>query len=105
MSRPSGAAIRAAAERGVREAAEHILDVARENAPKDQGDMGENAGVEMSGTTATIEFREDYSVKQHEDMRLNHPNGGGPKFLEKAMGSERARARQIVGEHIRRALG
>lgn len=102
--RPTVADIRMAAERGVQEAAEHILKVARENAPEDEGDLKEQSDVEMSGTTATITFREVYAKKQHEDMRLKH-DSGGPKFLERAMGSERTHARQIIADHVRRALG
>lgn len=105
MSRPSLAAVRAAAEAGVKEAAEAILKAARENAPVDEGDLRESGDVTMSGMTATITFDEVYAKKQHEDMRLQHPGGGGPKFLERAMGSERTRARQIIADHIRRSLG
>lgn len=104
MTRPNLGEVRAAAERGVREAAEHILEVARENAPVDEGDLRSSGKVETSGTTATITFDEVYSLKQHEDMRLNHDTGG-PKYLEKALGSEREQARKIIADNIRRALG
>lgn len=38
-------------------------------------------GTVVAGDAATA----DYAVRQHEDLTLNHPNGGGAKFLERAM--------------------
>lgn len=105
MSRPDLAQLRAAVSRGVNEAAEHVLKAAQENVPVEDGDLRDSGEVTMSGTTATVAFTAPYSKKQHEDMRLRHPNGGGPKYLERALAGERDQVRTIIATHLRRALG
>lgn len=43
-----------------------------------------------------------YAVRQHEDLSLNHPNGGGAKFLELAMADfSGATGNDIVGAKMR----
>lgn len=84
-------------ERAVREEAELILEVAKNpqlipiksGAMRDSGRVTETVtrGNEIS---TTIEFggsspSSRYTYWQHENMEINHPNGGGPKFLEKAL--------------------
>lgn len=49
---------------------------------------------------------EDYAIRQHEDMSLRHPNGGGPKFLERAMQdfASPSTGGQIVGAKLRAGM-
>ena len=42
-------------------------------------------GQFASGRQVTISVDTPYAVKQHESFHLQHPRGGGPKFLEKAV--------------------
>jgi hypothetical protein len=88
---------------GMVELAEKILERAtsRDLIPWLSGDMARSGKVKVvdrdvfSGrfqrAVAEITFSQlspngyPYPVRQHEDFSLNHPNGGGPKFLEKAM--------------------
>lgn len=37
-----------------------------------------------------------YALKQHEDLSLNHPNGGEAKFLEKPARSMRKEMRDVI---------
>lgn len=37
------------------------------------------------GTLVRVSVDTPYAAKAHEDLRLKHPRGGGPKFLEHAL--------------------
>lgn len=77
--------------------AEKILERAKQRdlMPYKSGDLMESGAVnaqnrnafsgQFSATVARIVFSAPYAVRQHEDTSLNHPNGGGPKFLERAV--------------------
>lgn len=55
-------------------------------------------GAVVAGDAATA----DYAVRQHEDLTLAHPHGGGPKFLERAiMDYAGATGNAIVGATAR----
>lgn len=43
-----------------------------------------------------VGYRAPYAVKQHEDLTLNHPNGGEAKFLERPVREMRAQMRATV---------
>jgi hypothetical protein len=56
--------------------------------------------------TAGDAATEAYAIRQHEDLSLQHPHGGGPKFLERAMldfGSP-GTGGQIVGAKLRAGM-
>lgn len=76
--------------------AEKILDRAKQRdlIPYKSGEL-QGSGVvnaqnrnafsgQFSSTVARIVFTAPHAVRQHEDTSLHHPNGGGPKFLERA---------------------
>lgn len=84
--------VEAGAKKGLAEIAVHVLEAAKRDVPvgdpaldpdpsvslKESGKIELHAG----GRFASVTFDTPYSAKQHEDMRLKHPRGGGPKFLE-----------------------
>jgi hypothetical protein len=67
-----------------------VLLASRGLVPVDLGDLRDSGDVDdpkISGgeVSVTLHYGNgdvDYALVQHEDMSLNHPNGGEPKFLE-----------------------
>jgi hypothetical protein len=47
--------------------------------------LAESGRIERHGDGLVIIFDTPYAAKQHEDQRLQHPRGGGPKYLEHAV--------------------
>lgn len=45
-----------------------------------------------------------YAEQEHEDLTLNHPNGGQAKFLEVAMHSEHEAIRAAISERLAEVL-
>ena len=84
-------------ERALQEEAQRTLEIAqgRDLIPIKSGAMqasGEVSETEISGATTTIHISfggsspsDRYTYIQHEDLSINHPNGGGAKFLEIAL--------------------
>jgi len=84
-------------ERAVREEAEHVLEIAKSpalipiksHAMQESGEVTETT-IRGNEISTNIQFggsspSDRYTYIQHEDMTINHPNGGGAKFLEKAL--------------------
>lgn len=98
-------AVREAAARGLRDAAEHVLDVSNKAAPRDTGEMvksGEVSKVASTRLQATVSYSKYYAPFVHEDMTARHPKGGKAKFLEQAFLTERKRVAEIVADALRR---
>lgn len=108
-------AVQAAGELGVEAAGKLLLDAAISLAPKDTGAMANSGTVDREGLTVAVSFgREDaagragadtaaYTVIQHEDMTLNHPNGQA-KFLETPMHSDAERLLAAIAAAVRVVL-
>lgn len=89
--------IKSDAEEGLYEALEQagnrVLDQAERDMPvgdprldPDPGTALRRAGrVVRDGKGVIVVIDTPYAAKQHEDMTLDHPRGGGPKFLENAV--------------------
>lgn len=113
--------LRALPERALRAAgaelyqrAEAIMADAKENyVPVDLGALRDSGHVEPpvfadDGVRVTLGFggaAQDYALIQHEDMSLHHPNGGGPKFLERPLLQHGETLVQDMADGIRSALG
>src|SRR3954470_6231166 len=99
-------AMKRGAEEGLLALAHEIAAMADRNAPK--GDpavdpdpkMHLHAEVEKSGLGYVIVYREPYAAKAHEDVRLKHPRGGGPKFLESAMKAAIPQMDRVIGTAV-----
>jgi nitrous oxidase accessory protein NosD len=64
---------------------ETILESSKALAPIDTGLMVNTADVSMiNPNRVEVRYNTDYSLYVHEDMSMNHPNGGQAKFLEQA---------------------
>ena len=98
-----------AAQSGLREAAEALLEESNARAPSLSGDLRAAGYVKIDDLTATIGYQSpkgyDYIARQHEDLDYKHPRGGEAKFLEKAETAMRGRLERIVGNAVRSELG
>jgi hypothetical protein len=52
------------------------------------------------GNLVEISFNTPYAAKQHEDLRLKHPRGGGPKYLERALTTVMPQLANIVAARV-----
>lgn len=50
---------------------------------------------------ASVTFDQVYAKYQHEVLELNHPRGGGPKYLENAMKDKYVRYLRGLAESVR----
>lgn len=105
------AAERAAAERGLRKAAEHLLGVSRQLVPIEEGTL-ERSGdpsvrpgaLSQDGLRAAVSYDTVYAVRQHEELTWRHDAGRQAKYLEQPANTERPVMAEILAAEIRRAL-
>ncbi|MEV7011545.1 hypothetical protein [Streptosporangium sp. NPDC051022] len=107
------AAERAGAIKGLQVAAEHLLQVSREQVPHEEGtlersgDPAERPGavsVADGELRAAVSYDTVYAVRQHEELTWKHDEGRKAKYLEDPMNSERQVMGEIVAAEIRRSL-
>jgi len=92
-------------------AAHHILDASQPLVPVEHGDLKASGHVE---TVAPLHARivydavspegYPYGIRQHEDMSLNHPNGGQAKFLEQPMHTDAQEVASLMAAALRKAF-
>lgn len=75
-------------------------------APVRSGALRASARVHASATEVRVSYGAPYAMVQHEDASLRHPNGGGSKFLSRAIEDPAtiAEAEQILASALRGAL-
>lgn len=105
----------AALRDGADDLAAVIVTEARALAPVDTGEL--RAGIQAERSTlqgdqvrgavvAGVGVSAPYALIQHEDLTLQHPGGGGPKFLERAVNrNSGSTGAAIAGRRLRRLLG
>ncbi|MCA1219891.1 minor capsid protein [Streptomyces sp. 8L] len=100
------AQLRAAETLGLRLAAEHVLQVANERVPIEEGTLERSgtATVDESSLTAAVAYDTPYAVRQHEDMTARHDPGRRAKYLESAVTDESNTAAEIIAAQVRRSL-
>jgi hypothetical protein len=93
--------------RGLRLAAEHILQVSKTQVPLEEGTL-ERSGkvtVDESRLEAAVSYDTVYAVRQHEELTWHHPvPGRKAKYLEDPMREEHDRAMEIIAAQVRRWL-
>ncbi|MFF0894738.1 hypothetical protein [Streptomyces sp. NPDC003278] len=100
------AAVRAAAVRGVRLGAEHLLEASRRRVPIEEGTL-ERSGVvsvDEGSLTAAVSYDSPYAVRQHEELGYRHDAGRSAKYLERPMHEENGAITEIIAAQVRRAL-
>lgn len=90
---------------GLMAAAQHVLAVSNSRIPLDEGHLMRSGGVDVDeqAMKASVYYTAIYAPRQHEELDWNHAPGREAKFLEKSMIEQRARVREIIAEHTRRA--
>lgn len=97
---------RQAAARGLRKAAEHILQVSRSQVPHEEGTL-ENSGtasVDSNALRGAVSYDTPYAVRQHEELDWRHDNGRKAKYLEDPMRDERGVVGDLIATELRREL-
>jgi hypothetical protein len=102
------ATVQDAAREGVRRIAEEVLRLARDNAPKGDPSVDPHPDIALEDTGKLVEdddgiviiFTAPYAAKQHEDVNLKHPRGGGAKYLQTALESVIPRAQRVVAHDV-----
>ncbi|MFF4454990.1 hypothetical protein [Streptomyces goshikiensis] len=100
------AAIHAAAGRGRRIGAEHVLGASRKRVPINEGTLERSGAVsddEISGTSA-ISYDTPYAPRVHEDMSARHLPGRSAKFLESVLAETSGEVQALIAAEIRREL-
>ncbi|MFM9613913.1 hypothetical protein [Streptomyces niveiscabiei] len=106
----NGAAVlrgtRAGAVRGLRLAAEHVLERSRRRVPIEEGTLERSgvASVDEGALIAGVSYDTPYAIRQHEDLNLRHDNGRSAKYLERAVTEEAAAVAEIIAAQVRRSL-
>ncbi len=98
-------AITEAAQTGIYEAAEALLDQAIEKTPVQDGILRASGMATQEGLQAAVSFNTPYAVKQHEELGYQHPGGGEAKYLEKPANSFGPTMESIVAQAILRDTG
>ena len=94
--------ISGATARGLALSAEHILSVANQSVPIEEGTLQRSgvASTDPENFQAAVSYDTPYAVRQHEEMNYRHDGGRSAKFLENAMNSELNTVRQIIARTI-----
>ena len=101
-----------AARRGLKLAMEHLLQVANDYVPIEEGTLMRSgtASVDDESLTGAVSYSAyntqddyDYAVRQHEDLTLHHAPGRKAKWLEESAWDEEHTMAEIIAEQIRRA--
>lgn len=99
-------ALARATPRGLRLAAEHLLQVSRTQVPLEEGTLERSgeAMVDKRKLEAAVSFSTPYAVRQHEDLTLRHDGGRKGKYLEDPMHSERPTMLDLIAAEARKGL-
>jgi hypothetical protein len=100
------AQMRAGAVRGLRLAAEHVLQVSRTQVPLEEGTLERSgtATVNEHDLTASIDYDTPYAIRQHEELTYRHAPGRKAKYLEDPLNEEAGTVRALIAAQVRRAL-
>ncbi|HZM83827.1 MAG TPA: hypothetical protein VFC19_49545 [Candidatus Limnocylindrales bacterium] len=94
------------AAKGLRSAAEHLLQVSRELVPLEEATLERSgkADLDRGNLQATVSFNTVYAVRQHEELTWRHAPGRQAKYLEGPFVTEHEVLQGLIQAQIRRAL-
>lgn len=97
---------RAGALRGLRLAAEHILQKSRERVPIEEATLERSgvATVDETEMTAAVSYDTPYAIRQHEELTYRHYAGRTAKYLEGPLTEEAGTVTEIIAAQVRRSL-
>lgn len=97
------AAIRAAAQRGLNDAAEVVKQESIQRTPKETGELRNDCKTASGDLEAAVYYDLPYAARQHEEVGWHHEHGEA-KFLENAVIAKRQEVGQVIAQAIRSAL-
>jgi hypothetical protein len=88
------------------DAGENILEEANRTIPHDEGVMQDSGSVSIAsdGSEAAIYYDTPYTVRQHEDTSLRHPNGRRAKWLELTLQERGSTVVQWIATEYKRLM-
>lgn len=97
---------RRGAARGLRVGLEHLLNVARDRVPIEEGTLERSGAVTVdeANLEGAVSFDQPYAVRQHEDMTLRHDAGRTAKYLEGPLDEEQGTILALIAAQVRRSL-
>ncbi|MFF9507294.1 hypothetical protein ACF1BU_14295 [Streptomyces sp. NPDC014724] len=97
---------RAGAVRGLRIAAEHVLERSRRRVPIEEATLERSgvASVDEGALTAGVSYDTKYAVRQHEELNYQHDAGRTAKYLERPVTEEAGTVADIIAAQVRRSL-
>lgn len=97
---------RAGAARGLRLAAEHVLERSRARVPIEEGTLERSgvASVDEDALTAGVSYDTPYARRVHEDLNARHDAGRTAKYLEGPLTEEQGTVAEIIAAQVRRSL-
>ncbi|MFG3438329.1 hypothetical protein ACGF0J_13890 [Nonomuraea sp. NPDC047897] len=100
------AEFRRAAARGLRLATEHVLAVANQRVPHDEGTLERSgaAVVDEAELRGVVSYDTPYAVVQHENLDYQHKAGRAAKFLELAVREESEVVKLMIAKQLRQVL-
>lgn len=92
--------------RGLALAAEHVLGVATQTVPIEEGTLQDSGSIDVDPARlqASVYYDTPYAVRQHEELTYQHDAGRTAKWLENALNSERGTCADIISRAIRGEL-
>ncbi|MCO1575029.1 hypothetical protein M8C13_04550 [Crossiella sp. SN42] len=96
---------RGGAVEGLGKATEHLLGVASQLAPIEEGTLERSgvASVDEVNLRGAVSFDTVYAVRQHEELTWRHDPGRQAKYLEEPADTEADTMTALVAAAIRRA--
>ncbi|MGW5409028.1 hypothetical protein [Streptomyces spiralis] len=103
---PAQREMRRGAARGLLLGAEHVLGLANNVVPLDEGYLQSTgtASVDESALQAAVSFDGPYAVRQHEETTWRHAPGRTAKYLETPLNASRAQVAALIEAQVRRSL-
>lgn len=99
------AVIEAGTFKGLQLAGQHLLQVATQKVPLEEGDLQRSGEVSDNGEdTVAVSFDRPYAVRQHEEMTWRHDEGRQAKYLEEPMHTEQDTMIRIIQQAGKKAL-
>lgn len=96
--------IAAALTTGLKMAADLLLEQSNKLVPVDDGTLRDSGASYVQGRSAVVGYSAIHAVKQHENLRYVHANGGQAKFLETALVSNSNAMQDKIADALRNAL-
>ncbi len=92
------------AARGVRRAAEAVMDDSLDVVPREDDELARSAALDVDDQemVASVSYDTPYAARQHEQLRLRHDRGETSKYLERPLRAGARRTAETIAAEIRK---